>query len=49
MKTIDFKNLLKKENPKRIIFLYTVDKIKLSDHQLDEVIKMKNLYTSKKI
>ena len=42
MRIKDFKKLLKKDNPKHIIFLYTIDKVKLTDKQLQYVIDLKN-------
>lgn len=37
-----FEKLLKKETPKRIIYLYICDKIYLTSKQLDKVIALKN-------
>lgn len=38
----EFKELLKKEEPKRIIYLYCTNQINLYGKQLDKVIDLKN-------
>lgn len=42
MNTTEFKELLKKEEPKRIIYLYCTNQINLYSKQLDKVIDLKN-------
>ena len=42
MKIKDFNKLIKKDNPKHIIFLYTTSQIWLTNKQLDKIIKIKN-------
>ena len=42
MRIKDFKKLLREDKPKHIIFLYTIEKAKLTDRQLQLVIDKKN-------
>ena len=42
MNTTEFNKLLKKEDPKRIIYLYCTNQIYLYSKQLDKVIDLKN-------
>lgn len=42
MNTTEFNELLKAEEPKRIIYLYCTNQIYLYSKQLDEVINLKN-------
>lgn len=42
MKTQEFNELLKAEEPKRIIYLYCTNQIYLYSKQLDRVINLKN-------
>lgn len=42
MKKIDFKKLVKKEDPKKIIRMYCNSDINLTSNQLDEIIALKN-------
>lgn len=42
MRIKEFNKLLKKDQPKHIIFLHTISQIWLTDKQLQKVIDLKN-------
>lgn len=42
MNTTEFKELIRTEEPKRIIYLYCTNQIYLYSKQLDKVIDLKN-------
>lgn len=44
----EFNKLLKKEKPKKIIYMHCFSKITLTNSQLDEVINLKNRKEVKK-
>lgn len=42
MKIKEFKKLVKQETPEKIITMYYMDQIYLTDKQLEQIIKLKN-------
>lgn len=42
MKSREFKKLLKEDKPQHIIFLHTIEKIFLTDKQIEKVLEKRN-------